>query len=453
MNSVPQVTYSEDMHTYDWPDEGLHAVLERFQESGDDIRAELTVTSSHPTMGGQLYFGRLLLMGPRSRADVRVALEKRDPEPDWGGMLEQVVTTSLRRYREGAPAVDLWADDLGDGGRYLVRPFLFDDAVNINYGSGDSGKSLFTLMLAITVASGAEVAGLVPERSGPVLYCDWEDSPTTHQERLKGLCSSLGIYLAPGQMIYRRMDASLTESAREVRKDIARFGAALVVIDSLGMACGGDPSDAAGIIRAMLAARSLGVPVVAIHHIGKDVKDKSTPYGSVYASNEARMSWLIESERTGSRLDMVLTNHKANRGARHERQSYRFEFQEDDHERIQTIAVSSTAFAASRGVGESGHRWRIADFLNVPHTLDEISEALGMTRATARTVLNRYKDMFVKGPDDRWGRLETRVTEERNEGVTGDNSVMSRNVTGGGSIEPRVTGDMTEEAEGGDAPW
>ncbi len=108
---TPTVTFAEDLHTYDWAD--ITFTLERFQESGDDIRAELTVTSAHPVKGGQLYFGRLLLMGPRSRSDVRVALEKRDPEPDWGGMLEQVVSASLRRYREGAPAVDLGIADLG----------------------------------------------------------------------------------------------------------------------------------------------------------------------------------------------------------------------------------------------------------------------------------------------------------------------------------------------------
>lgn len=404
MNSVPDVTYSEDLYTFNWPDEGLQAVLERFQEQGDDIRAELTVVSSHPTMGGQLYFGRLLLMGPRSRADVRVALEKRDPEPDWGGMLEQIVTLALRRYREGAPAVDLWADDLGDGGKYLVRPFLFDDAVNIIYGSGDSGKSLFNLLLAVAVASGEEVAGLIAERSGPVLYLDWEDSPNTHQERLRALCASLGVTLASGRIIYRRMTASLVESAREVRKDIAKFGAVMVVVDSLGMACGGDPSDAGGIIKAMLAARSLGVPVGAIHHIGKDAKDKSTPYGSVYASNEARMSWLVESERDGSRLSMVLTNHKANRGAHHDRQSYRFDFTEDEKEVLTSISVTSLTFTQGRSIGsEAGVKYRIDDYLTAhgKSEVRDVAEGIESTAASVRRTLNLNLElMFGKVIED-----------------------------------------------------
>lgn len=405
----PVVTYAEDVHTYQWEQEGVSAVLERFQESGDDIRAELTVNSSHPTTGGQLYFGRLLLMGPRSRSDVRVALEKRDPAPDWGGMLEQIVTLSLRRYREGPPAVDLWQDELGPVGRYLVRPFIFDDSVNLIYGSGDSGKSMLTLLMAIAVASGQEVSGLVAERTGPVLYLDWEDSPSTHQERLYGLCAGAGVALDSGLVMYRRMTASLKESAREVRKDIAASGAVLVIVDSLGMACGGDPSDAGGIIQAMLAARSLGVPVLAIHHIAKEAKDKSTPYGSVYASNEARMSWYVESERDDGVLTMVLTNYKSNRGARHDRQSYRFTFTENDREEIERIAVQPLTFSASKTVGTGGQKWKIAEYLrgHGAQDVNTIAAALGFAAATTRTVLNRADgELFVRIGGG-WGLLAT----------------------------------------------
>jgi hypothetical protein len=151
VTSIPTVTYQEDLYTFHWQEEGIQATVERFVEEKTDIRAELTVTSDHPTHGGQLYYGRLLLMGPQARAQVRNALTGRIEDIDWGGVLEQLCTLSVRRYREGAPAVDLWADDLGDGGKYLVRPFVFDNAVNIVYGSGDSGKSLLSLLLGVAV--------------------------------------------------------------------------------------------------------------------------------------------------------------------------------------------------------------------------------------------------------------------------------------------------------------
>jgi hypothetical protein len=454
MISVPTATYSEDIYTFSWSDEGIHAVVERFVEEKTDIRAELTITSDHPANGGQLYYGRLLLMGPQARAQVRNALLSRDPDMDWGAMLEQLCTASVRRYREGAPAVDLWTAELGDAGKYLVSPFLFDNAVNIIYGPGDSGKSLTCLLLSAAVATGEEIAGLVAERSGPVLYLDWEDSAETHQERLKALCEGLGLSMTEGMMIYRRMDASLVEGAREARKDIAKFGAVMVVVDSLGMACGGDPSDAGGIIRTMLAARSLGVPVVCIHHIAKDAKDKSTPYGSVYASNEARMSWMAESEREGSRLTQVLTNYKANRGARHERQSFRFDFLSDERERLTRISVTPLTFTQSKAVGGGGQKWRIADVLKTPKTIDQIAELVDITKSTTRMQLNRHKDIFTKLEDGRWALLDTRGGAESTDTNQGESVIQGESNHTRPFMGPDTTPDTEDgEAEEEGAPW
>lgn len=407
MLGKPTDTYTEDYYRFEWPQ--VEMILERFTETREDISCELTVRSTHPTKGGTLLDGkRLLLLGPNSQRDVAKALFARDEEPDWGGMLEQATTLSRRRYREGAPSIDLWDADLGETGKYLVSPFLFDNAVNIIYGSGDSGKSLFALLLGLAVTSGEDVAGLVTERTGPILYLDWEDDAQTHQERLYGLCAGARMVLEPGRVIYRRMSSSLKESSREIRKDIAAAGASLVIVDSLGMACGGDPSDAGNIIQTMLAARSLAVPVIAIHHIAKDAKDKSTPYGSVYASNEARMSWLVESTRSDSTLTMVLTNYKANRGKNMGRRSFRFDFTEDDREVIRSISATPLTFSATKEIGDGGQKWKIAQWLK-DHGATEargIAEALNLTSANVRKVLARGdNDLFAHLPDGRWGLL------------------------------------------------
>lgn len=412
MLSRPDATYSEDLYRFVWPD-GTEMLLERFTESRDDIACELTVRSAHPTKGGTLVDGkRLLLLGANSQRDMRKALEERDIEPDWGGMLEQATTLARRRYREGEPAVDLVSTEFDGIGRYLVRPFVFDDGINLIYGSGDSGKSLFTLALALAVASGHEVAGVVSERTGPVLYLDWEDSPATHQERLRGLAAGAGIELTAGMVVYRRMTASLKESQREVRKDVANLRAALVIIDSLGMACGGDPSDANGIIQTMTAARGLGVPTLGIHHIAKDAKDKSTPYGSVYASTTARGSWYVQAEREAGQLAQVLTNYKSNRGQRAERQSFRFVFSEDAAERIERIEIVPLTFAQSKTVGEGALRWKIAEYLRTgAKEIPAIAEALEAKAETVKRTLNRYKGtMFVQTGDNTWGITTDRDT-------------------------------------------
>ena len=452
MLSKPDTTYSEDLYRFTW--ETVEMILERFTEARDDIACELTVRSSHPTKGGTLVDGkRLLLLGANSQRDMRRALEERDPEPDWGGMLEQATTLARRRYREGEPAVDLVSTQFAGIGRYLVRPFIFDDGINLIYGSGDSGKSLFALALALAVASGEEVAGVSAERTGPVLYLDWEDSPATHQERLRGIAKGAGVTPGENMVIYRRMSASLKESQREVRKDVANLGIAMVIIDSLGMACGGDPSDANGIIQTMVAARGLGVPTLGIHHIAKDAKDKSTPYGSVYASTTARGSWYVQAERETGQLAQVLTNYKSNRGQRAERQSFRFMFHEDADETIERIEITPLSFRESKTVGDGAIRWKIAEALkDGALSVEVLTEVLGGKAATIKRTLSRYKgEMFIQLEGGRWG-----ITTQ--DSVLGQSGTVSR---AGQDTPPPYKGGVpvsqpnphTFNEEIGEPPW
>jgi len=156
------------------------------------------------------------------------------------------------------------------------------------------------------------------------------------------------------------------------------------------------------------------------------------------------MSWLIESERTGSRLDMVLTNHKANRGARHDRQSYRFEFQEDERGRITRITPSTTTFGASKAIGDGGQKWRIAKALEGgAKNVADIATATGITAASIYVQLTRNKDMFTRlNKDDAkrvlWGNLT-------NSGLTPIN-VRNDLTNRGGSLEPQL-GVRREEGE------
>lgn len=384
-------------------------ILERFREVRDDIACELTVRSSHPTMGGTLVDGkRLLLIGPNSLRDMTRALTARDDAPDWGGMLEQATTLARRRYRRGEPPTDL-REPVAAASRYLVRPLVLDGSTTIWFGAEESAKSLLAMVVAVAVASGREVAGLVSELTGPVTYLDWEDDADTHKERLRAICVGAGLELATTPIWHQRMTASLVEASRDTRRVIAEMGSVLAIVDSIGMASGGDPTDAGGIIKAMIAARSLGVPVLGIHHLPKDAKDKSRPYGSVYAAAEARMTWLVEKDEDApvGTVRIALTNKKSNRSSRHPRQAFDFHFQSsDDREVMESVSVTPITFFAAAGIGAgAGQKWRIAAALATPKTLDDLAAALDITKAVLRMQLNRHRDLFVKGPGDRWGRV------------------------------------------------
>ncbi len=417
----PDATYSDDLYRVVWPD-GVEMILERFNEARDDIACELTVRSSHSTKGGTLVDGkRLLLIGANSQRDMAKLLSLRDEEPDWAGMLEQVTTLARRRYRQGEPPTDL-RDEVSTSSRYLVRPLVIGGGTTVWFGSEESAKSMMAMAVAVAVASGREVAGLVAETTGPVVYLDWEDDASTHNERLHAICAGAGIDVATVPIWHQRMTASLSEASRDIRRIIAELGAVFAIIDSIGMASGGDPADAGGIIKTMTATRVLGVDSLGIHHLPKEAKDKSRPYGSVYAAAEARMTWLIEKDEdaTPGSLRIALTNKKSNRSTRHPRMSFEMRFRSDENrEALESVTIEPIGFMESVSIGTgAAQKWKILDAIKGgARTIDGISAATGIAKATTRMQLNRHRDLFAKSSDGlQWGLLDQREAESESVG-------------------------------------
>lgn len=339
----PNATYSEDLYRFHWPSLGVECIVEGIVAEKTDIRVEITITLVHNMYGGRLYTGHLLLLGTNSRRDVRKALEDRVPsdEFDWGGILEQICLLTRERYRRGEPVLDLAQVDYRNAVRFLLKPFVPDRAISILYGDGGTAKSLFALAMGVCITTLTELVGMLPEKCGRILYLDWEDDAETHAERLAAVCKGMGIDVPDDLILYQRRAERLQESTRELRRTIVEKDVVLVIVDSLGMAAG-NPMDEALMLGALKAARSFNCAVLMIHHLPKDPKDKSKPFGTVYASNEARMTWLVEaSEDEGSNsLSALYTNHKWNRGRKFNRRALLAHFETTADDELVSVKFS-----------------------------------------------------------------------------------------------------------------
>jgi hypothetical protein len=220
-------------------------------------------------------------------------------------------------------------------------------------------------------------------------------------------------------------------------------------VDSIGMASGGDPQDAGGIIKAMIAARGLGVPVLGIHHLPKEAKDKSRPYGSVYAAAEARMTWLVEKDEDSpvGALRIALSNKKSNRSARHPRMAYEFRFTtSDDREALESVTLAPVGFMEAINIGSSGaQKWRLAAFLTEPMSLDALSHLSGITKATVRMQLNRHKDLFVR-VGDLWSRISDANQDESV--IRGPSALVERDESEAESVMNRGKSGNLEDVDG-----
>lgn len=424
----PVPTYLDDEYRFLWTSSGVELIFERIGPNRDgQLRAY--VTPSEALTDRFLPGDTVTIDSARSLRTYANTLEKSVDSINWFDHLAIAAELARQRYREGDPIVWLPNVSLDQVSRYLIRPFVFDRAITMLYGDGGSAKSVVALLMAVAVATGLEVAGCHSEAQGPVIYLDWEDDDVTHAERGRAIAAGLEIEWRGLPLAYQRMSTSLHDARRELRKRVAVEGFRFAVIDSLGMATGGDPNNSGEIIRCLQAARSLGIPVLVIHHVGH--QDKHRPTGSVYTTNEVRLAWRVETDQDAgstrelATLHSVLTNWKVNRAAKAQRRGMTLWFENEitssDDEVLRRLSVSARRVdEMPDSLARPSQKTVIEDWIELegPKTYDELARFIGTSGDTVRKLMTRHTDTFVRLPGRpvRWALLDTHHTEPPLEG-------------------------------------
>ena len=345
--AATKATFQADIHRYLFADQEIEVILDRFAEDrhGGGVVAEITINTSKEPGAGLLHRGRVNLISTRSRSELVRTLEKRPDNGrllagiDFGGILEVACYRSLERWRQGDPTVDLRDVRPGERPRWLLEPFVEEAGAALLFGDGGVAKSILALTICVGASSGVAIIGTPRGEPRPALYLDWEADQHVHAERQRAICAGARLSEIPA-IYYRRQVASLAESAVMLRREVAKLGVGLVIIDSMGAARGGDPESADTTIRLFNAARSLGVSWLGIDHVPKNAHDKSKPFGSTYSHNLARVTWGVERAQEAGEDQMVvaLTNHKANNGRLAKRQAFRLRFGMAGGDTLSTIS-------------------------------------------------------------------------------------------------------------------
>ncbi len=407
----PKVTFTPDMHRYNFTEQQVEVLLDRFtEERGGGVKAEITITTDRQPGAGLLHRGMINLVTTRSRSDVIRALEQRPTDSnvsdvDFAGMLELVCFKSLNHWRDGDPVIDLREVQSGGRPQWLLEPYV--DQATIVFGDGGTGKSLLLEMILASVASGHAIIGKLHVEPMPVMILDWETDEYVHAERLRAICAGAGIDVPP--VYYRRQVASLVETTAKIRKEIARLGVGMVGIDSWGAARGADPDSAESTIRLFNAMRSLAVPWVGIDHVPKNDKRPNRPFGSTYTHNLARLTWGVTRAQEEGEDDIVigLKNWKSNNGRLARRQGYRLRF-EQGGDILKEITIDSCDLRDVPALAETlPAKDRILGVLRGGKmTVKEISEELKLTDATTRARLNDlHHKQKVANVGGEWGLM------------------------------------------------
>lgn len=249
----------------------------------------------------------------------------------WDEAVATGVGQAIEVYRVGEREVELNPSSKQTGNPFLLEPFIASSGVSVFYGEGGTGKSLIGLGLAVAVAADYPVFGHNPIEPGPVVYFDYEDDSSIHEERLTAILKGLDIKLKY-PIWHRKLVAKVSQSQASMRRTIDDRNAKLAVLDSIGMGRGGNANTAEDTVRMFRALRSLDVPTLAIDHVSKEDKragELISPYGSVYTINSARLLWgavVVPEGSTETTKRLKLQNTKANRVALHKNMGLTLEY-------------------------------------------------------------------------------------------------------------------------------
>ena len=395
------------IYVFQYMEERIAVRVDRITEDKKSLWGEITVKGSFPPEPGwhHIFHEGLNLLAGRTRKQIAGVLTKQVNHVDWDMILEQVCLGVIQRHREGEPVVQVKDIPAPESIKWRLEPIMVEGVPTLIYGFGGTGKSYLGAYFSCLVAEGYPVGQIMPE-PGPVLYLDYENSESDNARRFDALHA--GLDLGNRSLVhYRRCSQRLATEAQEIQKIVLERSIEMVVVDTAGPACGGDPESAQSAIQFFMALRSLNVTSLVLAHKSK-MSGASGPFGSVYWTNYPRNVFHIKASQSQEEdvTHVGLFHEKANDGRLMRPMGFRLEFLNDG-------AKVSVAREDVKDIPEFEESLSLTDRIKVairqnqfnPMSIQEIAEYLQAKPDTVTKALRRNSELFASLPGNRWGLM------------------------------------------------
>ena len=348
--SIPKISESPGVISFDFEEEKLCIKVKRVRAHADGrVVGELIITTSQDETHPHLKQCLFNFAVDRSRKELANSMSAVYPlpAPGWPSTIEALCVKVLEIVRRGEPVEELNPDEKMESPRFIIEPLILEGETNLIYGEGGSGKSTLALLCCqIAETNWWDNPLDLKLATGPgirTLYLDWE----THNKIL--LWNHIKLLRGTGQAFfklrYRHCAAPLAEDIEQIQELIDALKIQMIVIDSAGMAAGGDLNKSETATSFFKALRSLKITSLLISHTSKDlITRKKTPFGSVYWFNESRNIFELNHvvSEDGNRISLGLFHRKANNSRLYRPIGFEFTYLEDmivlDSQDIKTVA-------------------------------------------------------------------------------------------------------------------
>ncbi len=280
----------------------VYLYLRKVRESGEHIVGDIQIKALSGGKQYSLYFGRFNVTSANSRKQTaRYIAELVEgsvfAKTDWAVLLEKFAQEVYKKIYEPKEALPLEPLEEHPEVPFLLYPLLPERVPVLLYAPGGVGKSLIALYIAILLQSGYD---LHYNKRDPVnvLYVDWELDRELMNIRFNQIVpEELEEKKAP---LYMQATHTLADEIADILVHVREKDVKLVILDSAGMAIGGDINDATAVIRFYQEVRKItemGATVLILTHVAKSQKsqdDETTPIGSAFFEYLARMTWELK---------------------------------------------------------------------------------------------------------------------------------------------------------------
>ena len=392
--SRPEMRREGDDYIFCWEQEAAEVTVRDIGVGRDGPRAE--VWARH-LIAGHLHAAMLNLLSTSSKTGFVKAVLARDPGNNWADMVEQFSVLATEAYRQGEPLELLEPRRRPEAGQWAVNPLAQLGQITLFFGDGKTLKSYTAQACCRAMALEVELAGMRTTRLRPA-FLDWEWDKAEHEDRLLRLGGDVTVY-------YQACTVPLQEQAKALKRKLDREGIDFIGVDSLGLACGGDPSKPELALPFFAALRYLGRTAIVVHHVPKGSKD---PYGSVYIRNSARAGWYfvrVASPDEDS-AKVALQHRWSNVGRLQKPIGLRFTFDDE----VYTTEVSRTDPGPVLALtGDLPARELIVEMLKLGKAqTGDIVDATGLKAEVVRARLAELRRDNVAGKiEDEWYLLDT----------------------------------------------
>ena len=303
---------------------GVNAVVSRIQDQRGWPAAEVVIEVDNrmapesrfrSSNGIKAFRGRVSLSSMSNKKDVWKTCHKRVSEidePTWEALIEDICDRAISTTRERVRSRPLGKEpNPREKPRYKVFPFLPHGQSTLLWGEADIGKSWFALYMTALADNGILKSG-IGGAVGRSMYLDYETDFETMNERCFSIKEGLKNDGAANDWTpeYFDPDGRLVDIVDDVKAEIDRKEIDFVIIDSVGLALGGDYNDGGEVIKFYRAVRDLGTTTLLIDHSGKDRERGAI--GSTYKTTGPRSVWEMRRTEAAERVTIGLYHRKAN---------------------------------------------------------------------------------------------------------------------------------------------